>query len=309
MVIRAKVLGYCMGVRRAVDIALKARLTHPNHKIYTLGPLIHNNAAISMLEEKGIQILDKDSILALKNAGCPTLVVLSAHGTPHTIRQSIEDTGSLVVDATCPRVLINQKRITDYAEEGYSIFIVGDKSHGEVIALAGSVPEGSKYFLLQNDKEAKELIEKNTSLKSEKAIVISQTTITQHEYDAVSSVLKTAIDSIIIFETICPATQERQGALKDLFYDVDAVIVVGGKNSANTTRLYQTAKNLSMQVSTTNERKPVCHIETSHEIPKEFFSFKNIGLTAGASTPDEVILEVENSLLNGAKNNTGDFFE
>ncbi len=302
MVIRAKILGYCMGVRRAVDMAMNALTKYPNHSIYTLGPLIHNNTAITMLREKGIEVLDKNAIPSLKESVKPSVVILSAHGTSKAVRHDIEKTGAKIIDATCPRVLINQKRINDYAIDNYTIFIVGDKNHGEVIALAGSVPEGCEYYILQNAAEAKELVEKNSI--NNKAILISQTTITQDEYNNVREVLKVAIEKIVIFETICPATQERQGALKDLCSDVDAILVVGGKNSANTTRLYQTAKSLTLQDSKKNVPAPVCHIETAQEIPKTFFSFKRVGLTAGASTPDEVILEVENRLV--AKTNTND---
>ncbi len=297
MVIRAKILGYCMGVRRAVESAFKALTEYPNHAIYTLGPLIHNKTAIGMLNEKGITILDAALIYTLDTKKNPSVVILSAHGTPHSLKQTLEKTGAVVVDATCPRVLVNQKKMYEYARKGFTVFIAGDKTHGEVFALEGSVPSGCECYVFQNAQEAK-LFVKTQQCEHKKAILISQTTITQDEYDEVSSVLQSAIDNLMVFDTICPATLERQNALRELFEKVDGLIVIGGKNSANTTRLYQIAKELSAKEKI---EKPVCHIETAQEIPKEFFSLENIGLTAGASTPDSVIADVETLLFEKGK--------
>ncbi len=296
MVIRAKVLGYCMGVRRAVDAALQARTQYPKHSIYTLGPLIHNKTAIEMLKENGISILDKADIQQLKKNQSSSVVILSAHGTAQTVRKDIEETESIIIDATCPRVLINQKRIAEYAQKGFSIFIVGDKSHGEVMALEGSVSASTPYYILQNAEEANYLI-RNNDFNSTKAIVISQTTITQDEYNEVSSVLQSAVDDIVIFDTICPATLERQDSLRSIFKDVDGLIVIGGKNSANTARLYHIALELCENDTDTSTQKKVCYIETADEIPNEFYALNKVGLTAGASTPDEAIFAVEKRLL------------
>ncbi len=293
MVIRAQVLGYCMGVRRAVETALNTLNKYPNHSVYTLGPLIHNKDAIEMLKSKGLEILDVSAVNKLNTKEKPTVVILSAHGTPYSLKQDLEDIGVIVVDATCPRVLANQKKMYGYASQGFPVFIAGDKSHGEVFALVGSIPNDCECFVFQNAIEAKDFISTKKDVYS-KAVVISQTTITQDEYNEVCSVLQSEIENIIILDTICPATLERQKALKEMFEKVEALIVIGGKNSANTTRLYQIAKELGDKGETL---VPVCHIESAKEIPDEFFKLKCVGITAGASTPDEVISEVEAILL------------
>ncbi len=295
MVIRATILGYCMGVRRAVTMALDSRKEYQNHTIYTLGPLIHNKTAIDMLNEKGISVLNPSVLHTLDAKKNPTVIILSAHGTPYSLKQKIEDMGAIVIDATCPRVLVNQKKMHEYANKGFTVFIAGDKSHGEVFALEGSVPSNCDCYVFQNADEAKTFITTKT-FDNTKAIVLSQTTIRQNEYNEVCDVLQSAIKDLIILDTICPATLERQNALKDLFEKVEGLIVIGGKNSANTERLYQIAYELSKKQKT---EKPVCHIETANEIPSIFFTLKNIGISAGASTPDNVIEDIEKALLKG----------
>ncbi len=292
MVIRAKILGYCMGVRRAVTAAAKAKQNYPDNDVYTLGPLIHNKTAIQMLKNNGIEILDNEFLPVLKESKRDTVVIIRAHGTSNAIKKQIQDVGSIIVDATCPRVLANQKKIADYSQKGYSVFIAGDKSHGEVEALEGSVFDGVECHVLQNEQDAV-LLMQSRDFSSIKSILISQTTITNDEYNAVKNVLEKSIPSITVFDTICPATLERQVSLRDLCKIVDGIIVIGGKNSANTNRLYQIAKE---EIVASGISKPVVHIETAAEIPQEFFTLKTIGLTAGASTPDEVIVDVENAL-------------
>ncbi len=285
-----------MGVRRAMDNAYKSVEKYPNHAIYTLGPLIHNKNAIQQLQEQGIGIINTNVINTTNIKENPAVVILSAHGTPYSLKQELENASIVVVDATCPRVLSNQKKIYEHAKKGYTVFIVGDKTHAEVCALEASVPKDTKCYVLQNALEAKNFVA-NDFYKEAKTIVVSQTTITREEYDTVISVLQGAIEDIVVFDTICPATLERQQALKDLFESVDGIIIVGGKNSANTERLYQIAKERSEDE---NNTKFVCHIETASEIPKEFFLLKKVGISAGASTPDDVILEVEKALQKGA---------
>ncbi len=297
MVIRAKILGYCMGVRKAVNLALKAYEKYPNHAIYTLGPLIHNKNAIEMLKGKGINILVEDDIPTLKDSAMPTVVIIRAHGTSDAIKEELLRVGSTIIDATCPRVLANQRRIHEYAKKGYAIIIVGDKSHGEVFALEGSVPNNSSCFVLQNALEAKAML-KSTSFRNQKAIVISQTTITKDEYEEVSSVIQSSIEDVLVFNTICPATLERQTALCELYNQVDGLIIIGGKNSANTERLYQIALGLNEEKGI---KKPVCHIENADEIPSVFFALEKVGISAGASTPDNVISSIENQLQTGGK--------
>lgn len=274
----AKVLGYCMGVKRAVEIAEKTLKDYPQHQVYTLGPLIHNKTALQSLEEDGLKVLHAADVDSL-DTSVPTAVIIRAHGIGQALRSQLQKMGVVLIDATCPRVLVNQRRAARFSGEGFAVVIVGDRTHGEVAALAGSVCDNQYSYIIENVAEAKNLLNNPIFLENP-AILISQTTISEDEYCSVRDVLLEKKHDLKIFDTICPATQDRQDALANLNNDVEAIIVMGGKNSANTQRLYQRALELS---------KYAIHVENADEIPTKFYGFKKVGLTAGASTPAQVI--------------------
>ena len=281
---RAEVLGYCMGVRRAVEIAEKACKENPDKKIFTLGPLIHNNSALEIFKKKGINILKEDAG-DLKNDFNNSVVIVRAHGVMPIVIDNLKTKGVSVMDATCPRVLSSQKRAADYAKKGYTVFLAGDKNHGEIVGISGHARSyGAECIVIEHKDDA--LAVQNVP---EKSVLLSQTTISKSEYDVIADVLKAKNSNIVILDTICPATNERQKALVKLCKNVDGVLIIGGKNSANTKRLLRTAQELCNHAFL---------IETAKEIPKLFFSLKRVGLTAGASTPDFVIDEVEAALEN-----------
>lgn len=282
-IIRADILGFCMGVRRAMEMAEQARVDFPTHKIFTLGPLIHNPSALDTLEKKGIFVL-KESDIPFLNPQEPTVVIIRAHGVPPKILDQLEEKNVKIINATCPRVQVSQKRAKDFSAKGYTVIIAGDKNHGEVTGIAGFAAKdnSSQVILVGNSEDAENL--KNLP---EKAILISQTTISQSEYDSIAKILSKKILELTVFNSICPATIERQQALKDLAAKVDGILVIGGKESANTHRLLMTAENLC---------KNAALIENHLEIPSDFFELAKIGLTAGASTPDDVIDMVEDTL-------------
>ena len=297
-IIKADIMGYCMGVRRAVDNAEKAIKDFPHKNIYTLGPLIHNQNALDNLEQKGVRVLklqnDKFSFDIDENS----VVIVRAHGVAPQIIKLLEKTGCTIINATCPRVLSNQKRAADFAKRQFAVIIAGDKNHGEVTGLEGFVKEFcSECYVIENTKDAEVLsnqICQNSSINKDNIVLLSQTTISATEYESIGKVLKEKFPSIQILNTICPATTERQEALKKLCAQVDGVVVIGGKSSANTCRLFSMAQDFSENPE--YRCKFACHIENPCELPKEFFSLEVVGLTAGASTPDEVILSVEKSL-------------
>ena len=297
-IIKADIMGYCMGVRRAVDNAAKAIKDFPHKNIYTLGPLIHNQNALDNLEQKGVRVLklqnDKFSFDIDENS----VVIVRAHGVAPQIIKLLEKTGCTIINATCPRVLSNQKRAADFAKRQFAVIIAGDKNHGEVTGLEGFVKEFcSECYVIENTKDAEILsnqICQNSSINKDNIVLLSQTTISATEYESIGKVLKEKFPSIQILNTICPATTERQEALKKLCAQVDGVVVIGGKSSANTCRLFSMAQDFSENPE--YRCKFACHIENPCELPKEFFSLEVVGLTAGASTPDEVILSVEKSL-------------
>lgn len=277
-ILRADVMGYCMGVRRAVETAEKALLDSPLRPVYTFGPLIHNPSALARLAEEGVVITGtSDSPLPQDFGG--RSVVIRAHGIPPAGRAELERRHALIVDATCPRVLSSQKRARSYHEKGYTVILAGDRNHGEIAGIAGYAPG---CIVLETRDDAARL-----AAYPERAVLISQTTIKQDEYDEIARELSAHIPGLVVLNTICPATLERQSALEDLCSKVDGVIVVGGKNSANTRRLYNTALRLAGRA---------WHIETPDEIPDEVRALARIGITAGASTPDETIDAVEQAL-------------
>lgn len=315
-VIRASVLGYCMGVRRAVSVAMKCLDTYKEHPVYSFGPLIHNRSALAVLEEKGLGLLENDGaglsdgcVLSASGKGTEPVVIIRAHGIPPETRAALEKKGCIIEDATCPRVLANQKKAASYAAKGYTVIIAGDKNHGEVTGLAGCVhtaaavcqaetqdTDGSRACDASEKRAVCLLVESPSDAASldvtqcgADTVLISQTTISPAEYAEIAAVLRSRIPALEVLDTVCPATQERQAALDELCERADGVLIIGGKNSANTQRLFTSAQKKCAHVA---------HIETADDIPDEFFTLPVVGITAGASTPDFVIDAVEARLKN-----------
>lgn len=304
---RAKVLGYCMGVRRAVDSVLNAAGISDNglplkrrqftetenkktySKVFTFGPLIHNPATLEYLARNGIDFIEPEKFSDDEDYG-NTKVVIRAHGVSPEQLRKIKKAGAEVIDATCPRVVSSQTRAKKYAKDSL-IILAGDKNHGELIGIAGYVysETRSACIIVQNAEEAKSVNLPDLKGNLTRAVLIAQTTIKQSEYDAIAQILKMRLPDLIVLNTICPATSERQEALKELASETEAILVIGGKNSANTKRLLQTAIDL---------KKTAWLVENAKELPKEIFNYGSVGITAGASTPDFVIEEIE-SILTG----------
>ena len=280
-IIRADIMGYCMGVRRAVEAAEQALLDNPLRPVYTYGPLIHNPSAIERLSAAGVVIIGP-GYAPIPEDFSGKSVILRAHGIPPLEKDELIKRKALIVDATCPRVLSSQKRAKSYFDKGYTVILAGDRDHGEISGIAGYAPG---CILLESRADALSILD-----WPQKAVLISQTTIKLTEYDAIAEVLSSHIPDLVVLDTICPATVERQKALAELSKLVEGILVVGGKESANTQRLFLSAKQLCPHA---------WHVETAKDIPPEVSSFSCIGITAGASTPDEVIDAVEQALQNG----------
>lgn len=278
-VIRAEVLGYCMGVKRAVETAGDALTQNKDKKVYTLGPLIHNPTALDALAKRGLGVLAENDA---EKAETGSVVIIRAHGVPPSVTGQLTARGCRVVDATCTRVTASQKIAAQYAGKGAVVILAGDRNHGEVTGIAGYA--GPRFVLVRNRDDASSLDLKD----SEPAVLLSQTTFSPAEFAAIAAVLRNKCPSIHVVNTICPATKERQEALQKLCPQVDGVLVIGGRNSANTKRLLLTAQKLCAHADL---------IETAEEIPEKYFAMKKVGITAGASTPGEVIDEVEKRLL------------
>jgi len=281
-VIRSSVLGFCFGVRRAVELAEKALAENNGKDVFSLGPLIHNESALKALGQKGLKIAEEDTI---KDIPEESVVIIRAHGVAPIVLESLEQRKCKIIDATCPRVKASQKMVERYSSENDYIVLTGDKNHGEVIGIAGYAK--SNFSQLQNYEEAEKFQIEDSDSKN--VILLSQTTYSPVEFEKIQTLFKSRFKNIAVMNTICPATEERQNALLELCSKVDGVIVIGGKSSANTIRLYQTAKE---------HCKHAVHIQSACEIPEDFYKLEKVGLTAGASTPDEIILLVENALKN-----------
>ena len=295
-IVRAKILGFCAGVRRAVLAAEKALEEHDGSEVFSLGPLIHNPVALEKLSSRNLKVISEDEISRLRGG---ETVIIRAHGVPPETENSIRNKGVNVVNATCPLVTKSQRTASDYAEKGYVIFFAGDKNHGEVIGIEGYARQGAEksgkalnFILVKDVDELKssiaELQAQNIISDGAKIILLSQTTFSISMFDSLQKELKRVFPEAEVVSSICPATYERQSSLVDLCSQVDGVIVIGGRNSANTNRLFNTARSLSAASVL---------IEKPEEIPAEFFSLETVGITAGASTPDDIIQAVEKLLL------------
>lgn len=286
VVSRAEVLGMCMGVRRAETLARKAAQDGScgQRPVFTYGPLIHNPQAVAALEAEGVRVLDPSSVDSpdwadrLRNA----IVVIRAHGAPPEVFSRLDTLGTLVVDATCPRVIKSQRKAADLVRQGYQVVIAGDRSHGEVMGILGYAPGA---VVAESSAEAVATAKRFSRLP---VALIAQTTIGHKEFESIAAEFRGRAENFLEVNTLCPATSERQNSLDSLAARVSAIVVVGGKNSANTQRLFLAAKASG---------KPSWHIERAGELPKEIFSFASVGLTAGASTPDSMVDEVESYLL------------
>ena len=294
-VIRANILGFCAGVRRAVLAAEKELNQNKNGQVYTLGPLIHNPVALENLAKRNLKILTENEIPNLKETDT---VLIRAHGVPPETDKKIREKGVHLVNATCPLVTKSQRTAAEYAEQGYIIFFAGDKNHGEVVGIEGYAKEAAKktsiplHFILIKDVEELKTeiarLQKEGVLSEEsKIVLLSQTTFSIKTFALLQTELKSLFPQAQIISSICPATHERQDSLVELCAHVDGVIVIGGRTSANTNRLFTTAEKLC---------KKAVLIEKPEEIPEDFFTLEKVGITAGASTPDSTIEEVVSRL-------------
>lgn len=261
----AEHLGFCFGVKRAMDIVTK--LTGEDN-VYTLGPLIHNPQVVKDLEEKGIKYVEKIADVPKGK------VVIRAHGAPSKVIQQAKDNGLETIDATCPYVKKVHEIIKKLQKNNYQIIILGEKKHPEVIGLKEN---SENAIVIENLEEAKKID------YYEKIGMVSQTTQSKERFEKIVEELKKHAKELKVYNTICDATEKRQQAATDLAKKVDLMIVLGGYNSGNTKRL---AELCSKETETV-------HVEKYSDINEKVLKGKeNIGITAGASTPDYLIKEL-----------------
>ena len=263
----AENLGFCYGVKRAIQLAEDSVTSQS--RSYTLGPIIHNPQMVARLAEEGIgKIETLDEIVE-------GTVIVRSHGVGPHVYEKIEAKGLNLVDATCPHVRKAQNAARKLSEDGLQVVIVGDKNHPEVRSILEWAGEGA--VAVDTEEEAAGLP------RYGRLGIVSQTTFSGARFKRIVSVLLDKSSDVRIIRTICTATDLRQSAAVKLAGEVELMIVVGGKNSANTTKLAQLC----------GEKCKTYHIETAAEVCDEWFAtIKKIGITAGASTPDWIIKEV-----------------
>lgn len=269
-IVLAESLGFCMGVKRAVDLAYRALDKAEGQPVVTLGPLIHNAQEIDRLQRDGIGVTEVDAIPASGT------VVIRAHGVTPQAFDQLKSRGLRIMDGTCPYVHYSQRRASELYREGYTIVIAGDRQHPEIVGILGHI---------NNDAYAVKTVEEAEALPQlERIGTIAQTTISPKKYNAIIEVLKTKAPEVKVCETICDATTENQGAIRALAGEVELLYVIGGRHSANSNKLVETARE---QCSRT------LLIETPDEInPADLRDVRTVGVSAGASTPDWMIQRV-----------------
>ena len=272
-VLLAKHAGFCMGVRRAVETTLDM-LHHEQQGLATFGPLIHNPQVLDLLKERGVKILTEIPEHADGS------IIIRAHGVPPQQKKTLEATGAKVKDATCPRVLKVQAIIKKHHKQGYTTVIIGDRNHAEVDGLLGyAAPTG---IVISNEEEARAL-----SLDSP-YIIVSQTTQDEEAFNAISKLILEHHPDGKVFNTICDSTHKRQDEVRNLCGQVEAMVVVGGRTSANTMRLGEIADSMGC---------PVFVVETEEELDlASLRQYNCVGVTAGASTPTWMINRVVRTL-------------
>ena len=274
-VIVAKSAGFCFGVKRAVETVYAE--VEKGKKIYTFGPIIHNEEVVKDLEKKGVTVLENEEELMALTEGT---VIIRSHGVEKRIQKMIEDKGLECIDATCPFVKRIHRIVEEAGEDGKEVIIAGNPGHPEVEGIVGW--SDSDATILESVEEAEAY-----SKKSEKEIcLVSQTTFNYKKFQDIVEIFEKKGYNGSVVNTICNATEERQTEAREIAALVDVMIVIGGKHSSNTRKLYEICKQ---------ECENTYFIQTlddlNLETPK---SVRLVGITAGASTPKKIIEEVQN---------------
>ena len=274
-VILAKSAGFCFGVKRAVETVYEQ--TGTENRIYTYGPIIHNEEVVKDLESKGVTVLEGEEDLRKLDIGT---VVIRFHGVPREICEMREKKGLTCVDATCPFVKRIHRIVEKESGEGRRIIIIGNPGHPEVEGIMGW--SHTPAAVIESAEEA----EKFTCLPGEKLCLVSQTTFNYNKFKELVEIFQKKGYNITIVNTICNATEERQTEAREIADKVDAMIVIGGKHSSNTRKLYEICRERC---------KSTYLIQTLDDLHLELpETAALVGITAGASTPNNIIEEVQN---------------
>ena len=276
-VLLAKTAGFCFGVKRAVDTVYQQVEENKDCKIYTFGPIIHNDEVIKDMQAKGVTVLEGEEDLPKAKNG---IVIIRSHGVPKRICDRMDELGLQYVDATCPFVKKIHKIAMEKAEEGAFLVVIGNPVHPEVEGIMGWA--GEDAAVISTAEEAEHL----TVPEDRKICVVAQTTFNYNKFKELVEIISKRRYDISVLNTICSATKERQTETARIADRVDAMIVIGDKRSSNTQKLFEICKNACNNTY---------YIQTLDDLNvNQLRSVETVGITAGASTPNNIIEEVQN---------------
>ena len=278
-VLLAKTAGFCFGVKRAVDTVYQQVEENKDCKIYTFGPIIHNDEVIKDMQAKGVTVLEGEEDLPKAKNG---IVIIRSHGVPKRICDRMDELGIQYVDATCPFVKKIHKIAMEKAEEGAFLVVIGNPVHPEVEGIMGWA--GEDAAVISTAEEAEHL----TVPEDRKICVVAQTTFNYNKFKELVEIISKRRYDISVLNTICSATKERQTETARIADRVDAMIVIGDKRSSNTQKLFEICKNACNNTY---------YIQTLDDLNvNQLRSVETVGITAGASTPNNIIEEVQNNV-------------
>ena len=280
-VVLAKSAGFCFGVKRAVNMVYE-EIEKSDAPIYTYGPIIHNDEVVKDFENKGVTVIKDLSQLDDMPKG---EIIVRSHGISRREYEIMEEKGFTIIDATCPFVRKIHKLVDEHSKLGEHIVIIGNPNHPEVCGIKGWV-NGDEVTIIESKDEASEF----TVNSDKKVCIVSQTTFNYNKFQELVEIIAKKEYNIIVLNTICNATEERQTEARRIAKEVDAMIVIGDKNSSNTQKLFEICNT---------ECEKTYYIQTSKDMDFGLLkSINNVGITAGASTPNNIIEEVSKNVRN-----------
>lgn len=276
---RAKTAGFCFGVKRAVDTVYEQANEQTETPIYTYGPIIHNEEVVKDLEKQGVIVLRTESELDALEEGT---VIIRSHGVAKYIYDKLEEKKIRIVDATCPFVKKIHQIVSRESAVGKQIVIIGNPKHPEVEGIRGWASD--QVFVVETKEDAASL-----ELEAAKGVcVVAQTTFNYNKFQDLVEIISKKSYDVSVLNTICGATRERQTEARSIAEEVDAMIVIGDKHSSNTQKLFEICKGAC---------KDTYYIQTLDDLDlNQLGSVETVGITAGASTPNNIIEEVQNNV-------------
>lgn len=277
----AKTAGFCFGVQRAVDKVYEL-IDSCQDRLFTLGPIIHNEEVVNDLEKKGVRVASEEELKTLPKG---STVVIRSHGVGKKVYDQLKECGLSYVDVTCPFVLKIHRIVEKESKAGSHIVIIGDPDHPEVVGICGWCI--GSYTVIRTKQDALDFVPP----ESKNVCIVSQTTFNYNKFKDLVEILSkkrydnTVLNILNILNTICNATEERQREAKNIAGEVDTMLVVGGRHSSNTQKLFEICKK---------ECGNTYYIQTPVDLDSEMFQCSSyVGITAGASTPNKIIEEVQ----------------